>query len=292
MKIRFVTAIYSNLYGTKFGGRPSRFDHYRWSLLSLLKMTNANFVCYCDPSELENLKDFFYNQHKIDQTFLEIIPFDLEDHYFKTLFDQYKNYEQTKHGSDRCIEIQYMKLIWVSQQKDYDYCFWIDAGLSHSRLIPNKYLATSGVHNSQYYTSSLFNNNFLKNLINFSNDSFVVIGKENSRNYWSGTVNPTHFKTYNSSRHIIGGLFGGKKELWDFVIEQFIESVYIVTKNDGRLYHEEDILTLIFRNYEEKFKMLEFDTWWHENERISGLDIVEHLKHNKSFYKILEELNV
>jgi hypothetical protein len=47
----------------------------------------------------------------------------------------------------------------------------------------------------------------------------------------------------------------------------------------------------MFRNHEELFNTLEFDTWWHENEKISGLEMSEHLKTNKSFYKILEELN-
>ena len=47
----------------------------------------------------------------------------------------------------------------------------------------------------------------------------------------------------------------------------------------------------MFRNHESLFNMYQFDTWWHEDERIVGLDINEHLNINKSFYKILEELN-
>ena len=50
-------------------------------------------------------------------------------------------------------------------------------------------------------------------------------------------------------------------------------------------------MTLMFRNHPELFYSYEFDTWWHDDERIAGLNIVEHLKINKSFYKILEELN-
>ena len=74
-------------------------------------------------------------------------------------------------------------------------------------------------------------------------------------------------------------------------MDLFIENAYLICKEDNRIYHEEDIMTLIFRNNEEMFNVFYFETWWHENERIAGLDILEHCRINKSFYKILEELN-
>jgi hypothetical protein len=94
----------------------------------------------------------------------------------------------------------------------YDYYFWIDAGLSHCGLIPNKYLATSLNGMQKYYESSIFTNIFLKNLIKNAKDKFTLIKKENSKHYWSGTVNPSHFYDHDASRHVIGGFFGGKKE--------------------------------------------------------------------------------
>jgi len=291
MKVKFITSIYSDLHGTDFGGRPSRGAHYRWSLLSLLKMTDSDFVCYTSDSEYNSLYDFFHVQNNITEDKLKLVKFNLSDHYFLELFKKYKDIDGARRG-DRCIEIQYMKFIWfLSEDMSYDYYFWIDAGLSHCGLIPGKYLSLNGPHNRGYYESSLFNNNFLKNLLSKVEDKFIMIGKENQRNYWSGTVNPKHFFNHDASRHIIGGLFGGKKELWNNILELFKKYVYQVTEEDGRLYHEEDIMTLMFRNHEDLFLILEFDTWWHENERIAGLDMLEHLKNNKSFYKILEELN-
>ena len=61
MKTKFITCIYSDLNGTELGGRPGRGGHYRWSLMSLLKMTDADFVCYTSDREYESLVDFFYN---------------------------------------------------------------------------------------------------------------------------------------------------------------------------------------------------------------------------------------
>ncbi len=46
MSVKFITAIYSRLAGSDLGGRHARGGHYRYSLLSLLKMTNADFICY------------------------------------------------------------------------------------------------------------------------------------------------------------------------------------------------------------------------------------------------------
>jgi hypothetical protein len=292
MLVKFITAIYGNLHGTDFGGRPGRSGHYKWSLLSLLKMTDADFVCYTSEEEYDGLCDFFYTENHINSNKLKIVKFNLSEHYFSDLFKEYKDIEGAKRG-DRCIEIQYMKFIWfLSEDMSYDYYFWIDAGLSHCGLIPNKHLDKHGIHNSQYYKSWLFNNNFLRNLIEKTGDKFTILGKENDRHFWSGTVNPKHFFNYDRSYHIIGGLFGGKKELWNTIVKLFEEYVYQVTKEDGRLYHEEDILTLMFRNYEDMFKMYDFDVWWHENERIPGIDnMVEYVSTRKSFYKILEELN-
>lgn len=291
MKTKIITAIYSNLNGSEFGGRPSRGGHYRYSLLSLLKITDANFICYTSNDEYDSLVEFFYVENNISKNQLDIEIFDLEKNEFSKLIKKYKDYESTK-KSDRCIEIQYMKFIWfLMEDMTYDYYYWFDAGLSHCGIIPNKYLAKTGVHNSQYYESSLFNNIFLKNLINKSDGKFLIVSKENSRNYWSGMVNEVHFNNYNSSRHIIGGFFGGKKEFWPKIIMLFTKYVYQVTEYDNRLYHEENIMTLMYNNHPELFKTLDFDIWWHEDERIAGFDIIEHTKINKSFYKIIEELN-
>lgn len=291
-KIKFITAIYSDLYGTELGGRPNRYHHYRWSLLSLLKMTDADFVCYTSDREYNDIKSFFYDNHKINEDKLRIIVFDLNQNKYNKLIKKYKNIEQIKKG-DRCLEIQYMKFVWFTfEDMSYDYYFWIDSGLSHCGLIPNKHLSLLGSHYRGYYESQLFNNKFLQNLISNTGDKFTIIGKENHRNFWSSTVNVSHFDKYDNSIHIIGGLFGGKKEIYSEITNLFEKYLYQVTESDNRLYHEEDIMTLMFRNHETLFNRFHFDTWWHENERIAGLDIQKHISENKSFYKILEELNV
>ena len=208
MSVKFITSIYSNLHGTEFGGRIGRGGHYRFSLLSLLKMSNADFLCYTSDQEIDSLKSFFYTENNISSEKLKFQVFDIGNTKFKDLINQYKDVEETK-KSDRCVEVQYSKFHWWwNEDKSYDYYYWIDAGLSHCGLIPVKYL--SGTHPEQrYYESSLFNNDFLKNLVDDTGDKFLIIGKENDRNYWSGTVDRKWYNEYDRSIHVIGGMFGG-----------------------------------------------------------------------------------
>lgn len=295
MKTKFITAIYSDLYGTEFGGRQSRRGHYKYSLLSLLKMSDADFICYTSDREINDLEQFFYVENQMDPQKIKIEVFDLSKTKKTEIIQKYKDFESVK-TSDRCIDIQYAKFEWLKMNIDenYEYLYWIDAGLSHCGLIPNKYLVSEGFQDifRKYFESTIFNNKLLNNLLNFTDDKIFLIGKENDRNYWSGTVNPVHFINYNRSYHIIGGLFGGNKEKVKHFIDLFDENIIIVTEHDKRLYHEEDIITLIWRNNENLFNVKYFDTWWHENERVPGLDILEHVSKNKSFYKILEEFNL
>jgi hypothetical protein len=287
MKVKIITSIYSDLYESELGGRPGRKDHYRFSLLSLLKMSQADFVCYTSEREIDDLKEFFYKNHNISEDRLKFVLFELLNNEYADLINGFKNIEVIK-KSDRCYEIQYSKFSWLkNEDKSYDYYFWFDAGLSHTGLIPDRYLSAPGYRG--YYESTLFNDKFLSNLINYSEDKFVMVAKENSRNYWEGTVDPKFYTTYNNSVHIIGGFFGGKTELWDKVIKQFDDYVRLVIPEQKRLFYEEHFMSLIYQNHKDWFKTLDFDIWWHEDNFKEGSK--EFFEKNKSFYKILEELN-
>jgi hypothetical protein len=287
MRVKIITSIYSDLYGSELGGRPGRKDHYRFSLLSLLKMTQADFICYTSERELEDLKEFFYKNHEISEDRLKFVLFDLSQNEYQELINSVKDVEGIK-TSDRCYEIQYAKFSWFkNEDKSYDYYFWFDAGLSHTGLIPNKYL--SGQGHRFYYESSLFNDDFLNNLIEYSDNKFVMVAKENSRNYWEGTVDPKYYTTYDNSVHVIGGFFGGKTELWDKVVKQFDDYVKLILPEQKRLFYEEHYMSLMYQNHKEWFKTLNFDIWWHHDNFKEGSE--EFFQKNKSFYKMLTELN-
>jgi len=287
MRVKIITSIYSDLSSLNMGGRSHRKDHYRFSLLSLLKMSQADFLCYTSEREIEDLKNFFYKTYNISEERLKFEVYDLLKSDYSDVLNPLKELSD-KFVSDRSYEIQYSKFSWYNKEdKLYDYYFWFDSGLSHTGLIPNKYLSGKGYQ--VYFESSLFNDNFLNNLLNYCEDKFVIVAKENSRNYWEGTVDNQYYNVYDNSVHIIGGFFGGKKELWEKVVPTFDQYVRLILPVQKKFFYEEHFMSLMYQNHKEWFKTLNFDIWWHEDNFKEGTK--EFFEQNKSFYKILEELN-
>jgi len=287
MRVKIITCIYSDLSSLNMGGRSHRKDHYRFSLLSLMKMSNADFLCYTSEREIEDLKNFFYILHNVSEEKLKFEVYDLTNSDYADVLNPMKE-PSIASVSDRSYEIQYSKFSWYNKEdKSYDYYFWFDSGLSHTGLIPDKYLSGKGYQ--VYFESSLFNDNFLNNLLNYCEDKFVIVAKENSRNYWEGTVDNQYYNVYDNSVHIIGGFFGGKKELWEKVVPTFDQYVRLILPIQKRFFYEEHFMSLMYQNHKEWFKPLNFDIWWHEDNFKEGTK--EFFEQNKSFYKILEELN-
>jgi hypothetical protein len=289
MKTKFITCIYSDLNGTELGGRPGRNGHYRWSLLSLLKMTDADFLCYTSEREYDSLINFFYNQHQIPKEKLEFKIFDITKIKHSERLNKIKLVDEIKRG-DRCLEIQYAKFEWFDYEDgSYDYYYWIDAGLSHVGLFPNKYLTSQHIE-QRYYECNQFNNTMLKNLIEFTGDKFFMIAKDNERNYWSGTVNPKWYFNYDRSLHVVGGLFGGHRDKWRQIVDLFDDYLTRIMDEDNQHPYEELIMTLISFNHSDLINKKLFDVWWSPDSGIKGLQ-EDFFTINRSFYKIFEELN-
>ncbi len=300
MKVKFVTAIYSNLYGSKFGGRQGRIHHYKYSLLSLMRMSDADFTCYTSKEEINSLENFFYIENNLSINKLKFIEYDLESGPLQNLIFKYKDYEEAK-TSHRCFELQYLKLHWIldciTKENNYNYFFWIDAGLSHCGLLPIKYLTMNekknyslGYEVKDYFNSSLFDNILLKSIVNFTGDKIFAVAKNTingierfaPNKYFA--LNPTH-------NHIIGGIFGAKKHLMKNLIEMFNFWANKILNDTQSLYSEEEILTVVYAKNKEIFNLKIFDIWWHEDSGVIGMtDNPLFFKNKKSFYKILEEL--
>ena len=78
MKTLFYTCFYSKLWGSEFGGRPSRENHYKLSLLNILNLNPSKFVCFTNEEELKELRNFYYNDNKISPDKLQFVVFDLK----------------------------------------------------------------------------------------------------------------------------------------------------------------------------------------------------------------------
>jgi hypothetical protein len=289
MKVKFVTAIYNNLFGTKYGGRQNRNSHYKWSLFSLLRMTDAEFVCYTSKDDIEDLEKFFFDERNIDKSRITFKIFELTETKHFDLISKNKNLETIKNG-DRCFEIQYNKFFWLSEEfQDCEYCYWIDAGLCHCGLIPNKYLISDLGYESSFFNSYFFDNQFLSNLVKISDDKIFLLRKENQKYFWSFTIPEKYYDEFNFTYHVIGGLFGGKKELLSWLTLEFEKNLILVTDEEKNLYSEEQFMGLIYSNNKEMFTTCEFDIWWNEDSGPRDLN-PSYYDDKKSFYKCLENI--
>ena len=90
------------------------------------------------------------------------------------------------------------------------------------------------------------------------------------------------------SYHIIGGLFGGKKDIFVEFVEKFKHYLNLMLENEETP-SEENILSLMNVNHSDIFVRKYFDTWWCMDNAPSGTS-EEYFEKNKSFYKVLEEI--
>lgn len=294
MRTAVVTCYYNNLYGTKFGGREGRNEHYKRSFESLLKMTDADFFVFCEPSSLNELKEIV---EKHPENNIKLIEYDLNNFYMQDLFEKYKDYNFAL-TSTRCQELQYTKSLWmkmiVEDDDSYDYYFWIDMGLSYSGLIPNKHLIGYSDERPEYYNSDLFNNQMLSGLIKFTGDKVFIINIANAEDYfYNNYIEGVDYGTDDKSYHTIGGMFGGKKDNVLWFHETFEKTAREVITTKQNTYDEEMIFNVVFKRNEGKFASMEFDLWLHDDNEGShrpGEDKIESWSRARRFYQIFIHL--
>lgn len=293
MSVTIISAVFNNLHGTDFGGRPSRETHYYSSLKTLARMSDANFIVY--TNEPEKLSTFL--KDNVDtNTDITIIPFDLKSAPHQEKIQKLKNIEEMKQ-SFRCFELQYLKIYWLLNhlpKNNEDYIYWFDAGLSYSGLIPDRYLNVAGnTYYDRYFNSNLYTNKFLTCLLNYTGDKFFVIGKNNTEFFWSQTIPDHYYTNLCKDHHIIGGFFGGQKTIVNNIGNKFIELMLKLLDQETELYSEEQILSALYYNNLDLFKPIFFDLWWHEDnvkDLFNGRE-QEIMSKYRSFYRVLEDLN-
>lgn len=285
-----VTCFYTNLYGTKYGGRLGREWHYLQSLLSLLKITNADFIIYCDPSQKEMLQEHI---ESLNKTNVKIIGYSLDNFYMRDLFARYKNTEAAT-SSQRCQELQYLKTYWMNKLKGYDYVFWIDVGISYSGLIPDKHLIFKT--ELEYFNSDLFCDDLIIGMKKAAQDKFLMLAINNHfPNLYRFLVDSYYDKKLTEiQHHAIGGILGGKKEIVYRFQNMFSSLAEEVIMNTKEVYDEESIYNILLDRNPDMFNVQTFDMWWHEDNLhsiySSELERIEEVKHLKSFYNTLEDL--
>jgi hypothetical protein len=290
MKTLFVTCYYGKLAGTKFGGRSGREENYLQSFVSLSKMP-ADFVIYTSAEEKPKLEKFI-KENITTNNKITIIEYNLEN------FELHKKINGILGGfnnllTDRCFEIQYNKLYWLQNHinEDYDTIYWIDMGLSHLGLWPQKFTFGHDWYTKQFYFN-IFNEKVLNNLnaaVTSKNKIFIItLDMIKNRGY---QVPELKYYGSNSDKagqiHVVGGWFGGPKAQLQKVIEDFKLKANTIL-NSGVLYTEEQVLSVIATEHPEDYMPELFENWYHEDS--TGFE--HYLKEFKvSFYHIFEKYN-
>lgn len=293
MKTLIVTSIYANLWGTEFGGRASRFHHYRISLLNMLNMQPSKVVCFTSEEEITELKNFFYVQNNISEQLIEFKVFNLVDSKYFNVIKSKKNIDSMK-TFDRCFEIQYNKFYWVQdlpEISEYDRVYWFDAGLSHAGLFPDCF--AFGNTYERNFQFNVFNEEFLKTLNETSEDDFILVCKNNTgAYYWSVTIPEKYYNIYCKDLHVVGGFFGGKPEKYVEVIKEFDNLLSNLLLNENELYMEEQILSCLLYQNPNFFKTLVFDDWYKKENYIPGIKLFYELfLTSDDCSKLVEEKN-
>ena len=173
MKTLIYTSIYSNLWGTEFGGRPGRGLHYKHSLKNILNLSPHKIICFTGDDEVDDLKNWFYDLNNISEDKLEFIVFDLKSTKYFSDISKLKNIDKMK-TSDRCFEIQYNKFLWldiIPELESYDRIYWFDSGLSHGGIFPEKNSFGGGY--GKHYNFTLFNPQYVEYLNSITDNKLV-----------------------------------------------------------------------------------------------------------------------
>lgn len=266
METTFVTGLYYNLHETEFNGRVSRDLHYPYSTRNILN-TGCNLCIFTGQDFTQRISE--YLEPSPNKNWQFIIQELKDSKYYNFLKTYKKRFELTQW---RCYEIMYSKTDWlrtVIKTNPYNskYFYWIDAGLSHHGLFPQRYRRndTGDSQYDQWYNYNLFNDTFIDRVLapTVDVDKIFCIGFEQD----GGLLHyPWFYDVYEKPRlhkyHFIGGLFGGSAEqvLWFCdLFDQRLQKAFEL----GHLVMEEQIYTSIFQDYYEKFKHKTFNFWYY-----------------------------
>lgn len=292
-ELTYVTCIYDDLFGTEFGGRPDPvWRRYYYGLESATKML-APIVIFTWSYNVKKVQKHFRECLGEEQfnAQIKIVPFNLKDSPLYELIKSIKTYEQG-YKNDRSYDLAMAKFLFLKHgiERNYfdsKYIFWLDSGLSHCNLFPNKFLQNTNM-DKQYSDCTLFTPAIPRETIKRCQEKLLLF-QCNSVGHWL-PPELTNEETRNSSNlwYIIGGYFGGKKELLSPFCDIILTDFQNYIKNHNLLLLEEQVITMHVSYNRDKYAYEIFDEWVHEN---SGDWAQPSIVGKKSFYKIFEEFN-
>lgn len=289
IKTKLITAFYTDKKGFPFFCHEylSREQRYLHSLRVLNNIGNE-IVCYCNETQLNFLKHY-KEKFSLDNVSLKvsnITDFKYTDRMreIKESTDSFKFYH----------EIDWNKIYLLDKEFDesYDYIYWIDVGLSHHGLFPNKYnpnyKLSTGMSNdfNTYSFTNIFNQKFVSKLNNFV--GVKLINLQNKLKFHNtDDLNRILNGNFIYRGLSVGGILGGHISNLRWFIDLFYE-LGEKTLNSNFILNHEAIISFMYEMNKDNFETFFFQTWYHEDTPNLDQHTKENLIHFSHFFdKIL-----
>jgi len=296
METRLVTAFYFE----NNEGVPShpfhlhnviaRYHRYLYSIVQLSKM-NLPIRLVCGDNVYDALTiELQHNNVKN----VEVEVRDLDSFKYSKKIRDLKSKYPDKFNFYHEIDWAKLDLLNEESKKGADYLYWIDCGLSHRGLWPNKYAKnpkelTGFSHNIENYKfDKIFTPDFFKHINNWVGDKLINI-KNRQFFHPQDQINRIFGDLGAPDGQTIGGILGGHNSKLEEFLNEF-DSRADKCISDEYLLNHEGILTHMATSKPENYKSWLFTTWYHEN--TGGMDWItpEWLETQVSFYEFVKEI--
>jgi hypothetical protein len=268
-KTKLVTAIYSKL-GNEFPfygyDLQSRTERFKYSLCSIAN-TNLDIVCYCSIKDFDEIQTAL-NELLVKNVTLKI--FELENLPYHKRMKEIRLKNPDNHLLKKPHEVMWAKFYFLDKEIDgnYDYYYWIDAGISHMGLFPLKYGTGKGdgmSYNPETWNfPGIFNEELFKNINNYVGEKLLDIRTEILNHSRNDIKIYLELDKINEESLTIGGIVGGHKNLVKWFTKKYEEYGNLCLSNEMILDNEQ-ILSVITFKYKENYKSFTFSTWYHED---------------------------
>lgn len=300
--LTFVTAIYDSGLSSVLGGRGWGVDYYLPSLINIANL-GAPIVVYSprrDAAAVEQAIAPYFAEYRV-------VPFELAQfEYFERFIAWKETYWKSLEINNRNEVLCFLKSYWVQDATaathfGHDHFFWIDAGLGHHGLFPEKVggveLRTSppASHYHPANPANIFTPTLGNALAHAAPEGrvFFCALPFNRHHERTAVYEAVTAATFNRpagqvhiQEHLVGGLFGGRARDLQAVHRLYVEllKALIGTKTYTL---EEQVFSSLNAIHPELFSLRRFQTWWFHSpgEPNSRLDA-----EGDSFYKIFAEL--
>jgi len=295
--LTLVTAIYGYGHSSIYGGRGYNADTYRSSLRNIANL-NLPIVIFTELSNVELTERYvkpFFKDYKI-------IPFELNQYeYHDEIINHKRTFIDKIALNNRNEVLCHLKLYWLKNAKDNNYFnsdnyFWIDAGLFHHGIFPEKVggVELGIVPNDLHYYPTNPNNIFtptlgekLQQCIQPDKVFSLITEWHGDISFLQNLIKVEYKKDINLFRHMVAGMFGGSKDTIEQFFQLYRPNLKLVTIDYKHNVLEEYIYSLVLAMHPELFDTRYFHTFhfYSPGERCSYLD-----KEGNSFYKIFTNI--